>query len=633
MNVGILYAITAFISLLQVLVIYNRTKATQYKETVEKPFCRMLIFFMFFTIVDCIWGIYESHTIFFDKTMFAIFTYLFHAFAALSAFFWFGYVVFYVKSSKKETVILNIFRLVFITVQLGLLISNIWTHKAFAITEADAEYVPAFMRTVTFLLQFSYYIIFTLFILYKLIFTKPKSEYKQLYLRAILFSIIPLAFGLGQLKFYDASMYSLGFAFASFAIYSFNITAQREKYLDIKRKEESIITRERENELKNQAKTLFLFNMSHDIRTPMNAIIGYTNMLEKYRFDDEKFNNCLVKVKDSGQHLLSIINSILEMSRIEAGKETYDDSEICDIYSFFKVTDTILGSDIKKKNLTLTTSDKLKHRYIYGDSTKIKEVFLNILSNSVKYTNEYGYIDVYCEELPHINPAYIYIRTVITDNGIGMSEEFLPHIFDSFERERSSTESKTIGTGLGMGIVKKLLDLMDGDIKIESKLNEGTKVTITIPHKLALENEVESTENGDDSQADNFEGVKVLIAEDNEMNAEILTDILNDYGIIADVACNGEECINMLNSASGNEYKIIFMDVQMPKMDGYQATKAIRNMDDVTKKFLPIIAMTANAFDSDQKKALEAGMNDFLSKPIDLKLLNKVLKKWLDDQE
>ena len=388
----------------------------------------------------------------------------------------------------------------------------------------------------------------------------------------------------------------------------------------------------RRAEAANGAKSAFLFNMSHDIRTPMNAIIGFTNMLEKCREDENAFRHCVDNIKVSSNYLLNLINNVLDLARIESGKATLDDADLWDAQRFNDNLVTVFSSELEKKNLTLRRTFDITHEHVFVDTTKLEQIFMNILSNAVKYTPAGGDIYMTVTEVPSDKEGYCCYRTVIEDTGVGISQEFLPHIFDEFAREKNSTESGIAGTGLGMGITKKMIDLMEGTISIESELGKGTKVTVCLPHRIAAEPEVlpdAEPQKAASYDASVFAGKRILLAEDNALNVEIAVTILEEAGFTVEHAGDGAACVDMLERREAGYYDLILMDIQMPNMDGYQATEVIRNMAVPEKASIPIIAMTANAFEEDRKAAFAAGMNGHIAKPIDLDKLFAALSKTL----
>ena len=364
------------------------------------------------------------------------------------------------------------------------------------------------------------------------------------------------------------------------------------------------------------AKSAFLFNMSHDIRTPMNAIIGFTELLEKHLDDKELSRAYIKKIKISNDFLLSLVNNVLEMARIESGKTILDES-CWNAYTFNDTLFSLFDSQMKEKGITFHRSSQVVHDEVICDETKLREVFFNILSNAMKYTPSGGSVSMDLTEIESDRPGYVLYQTVIEDTGIGMSEEFLPHLFEEFTRERSTTESKVNGTGLGMPIVKKLVDLMQGTIEVESRVGKGTRITVTIPHRIAQNTDAKQlAEETREYDADCFKGKRILLAEDNELNAEIAITILEEAGFIVEHAADGIICVDMLEKAEAGYYDLILMDIQMPNMDGYRATQTIRKFSDKKKAEITIVAMTANAFEEDKKDAYKAGMNLHIAKPI-----------------
>ena len=377
----------------------------------------------------------------------------------------------------------------------------------------------------------------------------------------------------------------------------------------------------------NQAKTRFLFNMSHDIRTPMNAIIGYTQLLENNLDNKKQALDYISKLKSSSTILLSLINYILEMTQIESGKLDLK-KEIGDLDDLVKNINVVVEPLIKEKKLHYSYHLEIKHHHIICDKTKLREIVLNILSNAIKYTPEGGNVELLIQEISFENNKVKY-HFIIIDNGIGMKEDFLPHIFEEFAREKTSTESKVPGVGLGLPIVKSLIDMMNGTIQVESKLNKGTKFTVELSFLTSLQ--VENVNERNTSTLD-FSGKHILLVEDNELNAEIGIELLNTFKVIIDLAKNGEECIKILEKMPEGYYDLILMDIQMPIMDGYEATKIIRSFNNKNAQ-IPINAMTANAFEEDRKHALQLGMNEHLAKPVDIEKLKDVLTKYFNHEK
>lgn len=384
----------------------------------------------------------------------------------------------------------------------------------------------------------------------------------------------------------------------------------------------------REARAANEAKTRFLFNMSHDIRTPMNAIIGFAELLEKHLDDRERAMAYVKKIRSSSSFLLSIINYVLEMARIESGKATLK-SEIGDFEELINSLEAVFEPVVNEKGLEYHCELKIEHQNVICDRTKVREIILNIVGNSIKYTPKGGKVVMKITELPSELTGIAKYKMIIEDNGIGMSEDYLPHIFEEFTRERTTTESKIIGTGLGLPIVKSLVDLMHGSIAVESQPGKGTRFTVILPFKIATEKQIsDEQEKTADIIPDYLRGKRILLAEDNELNAEIAITILEEYGFKVTRVADGRKCLEELKKMPEDYYDIILMDIQMPDMDGYEATKRIRSMKD-GRSHIPIVAMTANAFDEDKKKAIDTGMNGHIAKPMDVHVLIRTLKEVL----
>ncbi|WP_295753530.1 ATP-binding protein, partial [uncultured Holdemanella sp.] len=379
----------------------------------------------------------------------------------------------------------------------------------------------------------------------------------------------------------------------------------------------------------NEAKTRFLFNMSHDIRTPMNAIIGFSGLLEKNLQNEEKAKEYLGKICSSGNLLMTIINQILEIARIESGTTALQ-LKAEDINTVFHTVNTVFEEDIRKKNLQYSTDLDVYHTFIFCDRVKLQEIMLNIISNAIKYTSDGHAVHVKIYEKDSEDPRKVRFIFTCEDTGIGMSEEYLPHIFEEFSREHTTTENKVAGTGLGLPIVKSMIELMGGSIQVESTQGVGTKFTVDISFDMASEADVYRDQISEQPDVlEKLEGKRILLAEDNDLNAEIAIELLAEEKIVVDRAKDGAECLDKLEKAVPGYYDMILMDIQMPVMDGYDATARIRRMKDDEKASIPIIAMTANAFAEDKQKVISMGMNDHVAKPIDMNVLLPVIAKYM----
>lgn len=773
-NYGVLYAITAGVGALVIAVILNRLLSTEYKELIDRKLVNLCRFLLAFCIADMIWGVLSSRLFIISQFWYTISTYSFHLGAALSAYFWAGYVISYINERKTIVNILNVLRGILIFVQVSVLFSNIWNRRFFYVNE-DAVYESYQLRNFMFFLQFTYYIILIVFGIVKLIYLRfTSNELRQEYKTAIIYSFVPLAFGLGQMYWPDAPMYSLGFMLTAMLIYSINITAFREKYLatffkneneklytmvsalsndyqaiysvnlstgkyertvqtpqyekvrnerlekgddfykdlslqlgniinpddveyvkemvsreniqkelskknsfsfnyrvgkgkaakyymikvnrpDIagkeyvnrdvvvigvfddndrvkeeKKQREALTKAMKEAEEANKAKSRFLFNMSHDIRTPMNAIIGFTAIAKKH-IDDKKYvTECLDKVTLSSNHLLSLINDILDMSRIESGKLIISSAPESIIEKNDQIV-SIIEELASSKSIIFTHEVSIENEYIYADALHVNQILMNILSNAIKYTPPGGKVHYSLKQLDSEREGTVKLKFTVQDNGIGMSRTFLSKLYDEFERENTATASGIEGTGLGMSIVKRLVDLMNGDIHVESSQGKGTKVECILSFRVAMRKPASS---GDVSISSDTpltlpSGKRVLLVDDNVLNREIAADTLTDMGLSVEEVSDGEDAVKAVSEKKAGYYDIVLMDIQMPKMDGYTATRAIRALKDKDKAIIPIIAMTANAFDEDKKNAFEAGMNGHLAKPIAPALIANELLKYL----
>ncbi len=381
-------------------------------------------------------------------------------------------------------------------------------------------------------------------------------------------------------------------------------------------------------ECANKAKSSFLFNMSHDIRIPMNAIIGYTDLASRHLKETEKLGRYLEKIQICGGQLLSLISNVLDLARIENNKVEMEYT-VSNVHKNFENCVAMFQQQAESKNQTLSLTEQIRYPYVYMDAPHLSEVCFNIISNAIKYTNTGGTISCDVVQKSCEKEDWCNMIITITDNGIGMSEEFQKHIFETFERERNSTVSHIEGSGIGMGITKKLVELMDGTIEVKSKPGEGSTFTVTVPCRKAFKEDSLMKKNSNLRNESCLKGVRILLVEDNEINTEIATELLKEEGCIVENANNGAVCVDMIERADADYYKMILMDIQMPVMNGYDVTLAIRNMKDAKKARIPIIAMTANVFAEDIQKALSVGMNGHVAKPVDMNILVPTMMKYL----
>lgn len=378
----------------------------------------------------------------------------------------------------------------------------------------------------------------------------------------------------------------------------------------------------------NHAKSTFLFNMSHDIRTPMNAIIGYADLASRHLDDPAKLEKYMENIQVCGQNLLMLLNNVLDLARIENDKTEMEYS-VSDVEKDFRNCVAMFRNQADSKGQTLTVTTHLLYPYVYADIPHLTEICTNLVSNAVKYTGAGGTIRCNVTQKPGEKEGWCDTVITVADNGIGMSQEFQKHIFEPFERERTSTVSKVEGSGIGMGIVKKLVGLMGGTVEVESRIGVGSTFTVTIPCRIASEDETQAKRETNPSDQKCLCGTRILLTEDNDLNAEIAIELLQEEGCTVDRAKDGVECVDMLEKAANGTYQLILMDIQMPVMNGYDAARKIRGLDDPQKANIPIIAMTANAFTEDRQVALDAGMNDHIAKPINMNVLVPTLRKYL----
>ena len=404
-----------------------------------------------------------------------------------------------------------------------------------------------------------------------------------------------------------------------------DVTSEKMREL---RQEEELREAKLKAECANKAKSLFLFNMSHDIRTPMNAIIGYADLAIRHLQETEKLGRYLQKIQICGKELLSMLGNVLDLARIENNKVEMEYT-VSNVHECFENCVTLLQQQAESKNQMLSLTEQIMYPYVYMDAPHLSEICLNIISNAIKYTNTGGTISCNVLQESCKKEDWCNLIITVTDNGIGMSEEFQKHIFEAFERERNSTASHIEGSGIGMGITKKLVELMNGTIEVKSKQGEGSSFTVTVPCRKALKEDMLEKKNTNLHNKKCLNGVRILLVEDNEINTEIARELLTEEGCIVETANDGVACIDMVEKAEADYYKMILMDIQMPVMNGYDAALAIRKLKDAKKSRIPIVAMTANAFAEDIQKVRSVGMNDHVAKPVDMIILVSTMMKYL----
>ena len=618
--VNILYAVTAFVCSLVSLILPIRIRPNLNKDNqLDKSFLILIRWTAIFCLVDCVWGIMASDKIMSDTLLF-ICSIFFHLSAAFTPIVWLDFVLSYLGNVRFA----NTYRFaacLSFAVQVILIISNIFTKKMFFVNAAG-EYSSTPVRRILFYMQYIAYILIGIASTAKYLSggdasLEDESEKmtKKSYIYVLIFVASPILAGVFQMIYPDAPAYSIGYMLGCCVIYSFVLTDM----LNVRMIEKVTL------QASSRAKTEFLFNMSHDIRTPLNAITGFTAMAKKSIGDDEKTRDYLDKIDISGRQLLTIINQILEMSRIESGKSEISNKSLS-VKERYDSMVTVLSEQARENGLDFKYSlNDLVHDNVLADDAKISSIVLNIAGNSVKYTPRGGSMEFSISEIPSRKKGYATFLFKFSDTGIGMSEDYLKVIFDPFTREHNSTVSKIQGTGLGMSIVKNLVDQLEGDIDIVSALGKGTTFLITLD--LEIDKEIREAKVKKTAGEALFKGKKILLVEDNELNREIAEDILSEKELIIETAGDGEEAVGILKSKGPDYYDFILMDIQMPVMNGYEATAAIRRLYPDAK--LPIIALSANAFSEDRDASLNAGMDGHVAKPINTEELFVTLAEFI----
>lgn len=610
--VHILYAVMAFSCALVALLLPARTRDRLSKDnSMDKAFLWLSAWIVIFCVADGIWGLFASHLLRSNSFLF-ITSSIFHIFAAFTPIVWLHFVLTYVGDIRFKRYYYGAALLIFIA-ELTLLVLNFWNNRVFCV-DASGEYQTGALRKFLFYAQYANYIVMAVIAILCILRFKNDKALRSNYIAVLAFVAAPILCGAFQLLYPDAPAYSIGYMLGFCIIYSFVVTEMLEARIS-----ENI-----EKERANNAKTTFLFSMSHDIRTPLNAILGFTDIAVRHIDEKDTVSDSLQKIKTSGGHLLDLINEILEMSRIEAGKLkiTKDAMDLRDVIS---ATEQMGRSLANPKSIDFSIKvDGLTNPYVYGDELHLKEVIINIISNAVKYTPDGGSVKYSIKQMGEAVDGTAYYRFIVADKGIGMSEEFLKHIYETFSREKTSSVSKQEGTGLGMSIVKRIVDLSGGNIDIQSQVGVGTVVTIDMPMLVMDEEAINLYTRKDEVEQQSspskykqvFDGKRVLLVEDNELNREIATALLNEAGLVVETADDGSNAVQKFAKDGPGYYDFILMDIQMPVMNGYEAAKGIRILPG--GRSLPIIAVSANAFEEDRKKSLEAGMDDHIAKPINL---------------
>ena len=581
------------------------------KSTKSVSYHYLMLSVFAYYITDAGWGFFAGlnniPALFLDTTIYFV------AMAGI-VLCWSNYIITYLELNDRFSTALKHFGWTFFVTEIVALVVNFFYPCFFWFDENDA-YQAGFIRYAAMWIQIVLF--FTTVIITGWKTLNVTGIIRKRYRAVFLFSIVMVVTNYLQILFSLIPVYAMGCMIGSCILHVYVVEDEREEYRQIIAREKNIA------EAANVAKTAFLFNMSHDIRTPMNAILGY-EVMARNKSTDETVNDYLKKIDIAGNQLLALVNQVLEMSRIESGKIVLQEKKI-DMEDGAKVTRAIYENQTEMKGIRLTVETRnLTHRYAIGDSDRISQITNNLMGNAIKYTREGGSVTSCVEEEPCDKPGYAIYRLTVEDTGIGMSEDFLPHIFEEFSRENTSTISHIQGTGLGMSIVKKMVDLMGGTIEVTSKPDVGSKFVVRLPLKIDTEPAEKSAAEEEHSDI-SLDGMKILLVEDNEMNREIAEEILTDAGAQIDTAEDGVIAVEKVANARPGQYDVILMDIQMPRMDGYEATKRIRALENKDLAAIKIFAMTANAFAEDKQNALNAGMDAHLAKPIDIPQLLREL--------
>ncbi len=640
-----LYSVMAFVFAGVVFLLILRLRISN-KAAKKEAYYPLFCWTVFFCLQDGIWGLFAAH-IFKNSAALMVSSTVFHLCSALTPIFWVLYMIASLKVNVHNIVKIKFAAILFSTIEFAMIVVNLKTHFMFFV-DGDGFYTTTGYRAVLFYMQFAIYIAIGLVSMIILVRMRENVN-RSSFFAVFCVNLSPIFFGFFQMLYPDAPANSIGFSIGCLIIYTFISAGYEKEVLELREREDYIKIISRQNdelrvqqesmqellklaEEANRAKTTFLFNMSHDIRTPMNAIIGYTEYAIR-TFDNKKvLKDSLKKIRVSSELLLSIINDVLDMARIESGKVQIVE-KVVNVNQMHDALKQMIDLNAQNKDLCVHDSiENVIHPYIHVDGPHVNQVISNLLSNAIKYTPDGGEIYHIVEEIPCERRGYAKFQTIVKDTGIGMSEEFQKKIFDEFERENNSTVSGVQGTGLGMTIVKRLVDLMNGSIEIDSEIGKGTTVYVTFEHRIATDSEIKEFQSQQKEKSTTDElplrGMKILVVEDNDMNREIAEDLLTDCGATVYFAEDGDIAVEKVKNAKPDDYDVILMDIQMPRMDGYQATREIRKLPNKELADIPIVAMTANAFEEDRKNAIDAGMNDHLSKPIDLNKMNMVIAKY-----
>ncbi|MBQ8822317.1 MAG: response regulator [Lachnospiraceae bacterium] len=619
--INVLYSEVAIFCFIILTFIYHRVHNTYAKG--HETFLKLTLVSAIYALVDAVWGLCYLEYINLGQIFFSLVSDAYFFLSSGVAYLGFLYVQKIHKVNFLNTKLKESLGQLPLTVLVILIVSNHWTGSIFSF-DAAGQYVRGSLFQYQFMAAYFYFVWAILLTVQRCMLSKSENDHQKC--RSVIsFTIIPFLLGVAQSVLPTKPYFSMAYTIAVIGMFIFITSHDKEKMEKEKAKREAEHNRLlqqalAEAQIANKAKSTFLFNMSHDIRTPMNAIIGFNEIARENVQDTARVEDCLEKMDVASKHLLRLINDVLDMARIENGKIDLELAP-CSISKLVGETRAMFMPEMDKKTIRFTTAmHNVKYDFVQADILRTRQIIFNILSNAMKYTKDGGEVWFTVEESEMSIEGYVTLTMVVKDTGIGMSEEFQKNVFGMFERERTATQSGVQGTGLGLAITKKLVDIMDGKISVQSKEGEGTTFTVEIPLQVA-EAFVEEEKSFTGSC---YEGKKLLVVEDNEMNQEIATVILEGHGFCVEVCGDGEKAVERVKASHPGEFDLILMDIQMPIMDGYQATRAIRALEDKEKASIPIVAMTANAFQKDKRDAFEAGMNGHISKPISIEQIQEV---------
>lgn len=619
--INVLYSEAAIFCFIILSFIYHRVRNTYAKG--HETFLKLTVVSAIYAFVDAVWGLCYLEYVNLGKIFFCTVSDVYFFLSSAVAYLGFLYIQKIHKINVMDTRLKLFLGRMPLSILMILIVFNHWNGYIFRFDD-NGEYVRGFLFRYQFMVAYFYFVWAIVITVQRYMQTKREAE-KQKCKSVISFTVIPLLLGVAQSVLPTKPYFSMAYTLAVIGMFIFITSHDKEKMEKEKARREAehnqlLQQALAEAQIANKAKSTFLFNMSHDIRTPMNAIIGFNEIARENLEDTARVEDCLEKMDVASKHLLRLINDVLDMARIENGKIDLELAP-CSISKLVGETRAMFMPEMDKKHIHFSTEmHNVKYDFLQADITRTRQIIFNILSNAMKYTKDGGCVWFIMEESEMSIEGYVTLTMKIKDTGIGMSEEFQKNVFGMFERERTATQSGVQGTGLGLAITKRLVDIMDGKICVKSKEGEGTTFTVEIPFQVAeafVEEEKLST-------GSSYKGKKLLVVEDNEMNQEIATVILEGHGFHVEVCSDGEKALERVRSAIPGEFDLILMDIQMPIMDGYQATKAIRALEDREKASIPIVAMTANAFQKDKRDALDAGMNGHISKPISIEQIQEV---------